>query len=804
MRLLLLGLAAIALPAQADVLKTDATAQPSAPVSAQLHMGTSTGPGGHSITVNNRYLMRDGKPWLPVMGEFHFTRFPPQEWDTELQKMKAAGIDIVSAYIIWNHHEERPGQYNFSGDRDLRRFLQLAQKNGLYVVMRLGPWDHAEVRYGGIPDWVVAQVPVRGNDLQYLDYVHDFWAHLAQQSKGMMFKDGGPVIGVQLENEYNLTGPGQGAAHIAKLKEMARQLGFDVPLYTVTGWDGTVYPKGEVLPVEGGYPDEPWAQRTDMMPPNEVYNFRFDTRIAGNAGAQTPAKVRGTATEDMDITPFLGAEFAGGLPIMYRRRPVVAPEDIAAMLPVQLGSGANLYGYYMFHGGRNPAGDTTLEENDLLGGYNGLPIINYDFQAPYGQYGQPHAVLNLIQPWHDFLNAFGDRLAPMSVHRPAVEPKDRADLVTPRYSVRSLGQSGFVFVNNHVRQYAMAEQKDVQFEVDLPNGPVTFPSAPVTIADGVSFVWPVNFDLDGVNLAWASAQPVTRVTNGADITYVFEAQKGIAPEFAFDRDVEAASGSKTKVGGHTVVTGVTPGRDVAIRIGRVSIVVLSPEDAQHLTVLDYAGQKRLILSNALVYGDGTQLDLRSDDPAFSIGIYPSLPTPKASLPLALVKTRGIFQTFRAQAQAVSPKITVEKIRDAGTVPALSIGGRAKAALQPYPETYGRSAAWRITVDPKALQGVADVRMDIKYRGDVGRLFIGPDMVDDQFWYGPDWSIGLKRMGVTKPFTLTVLPMRTDAPVYIDAAYRPAASDGAQVADVQSVTLVPQYELKLAAVAKARR
>ena len=798
-----IALLTVAGAAQSEtLLKADATAQPSAPVSAHLHMGTSRSVDGHTIGVNNQYLTRDGKAWLPVMGEFHFTRFPADQWETELLKMKASGIDIVAAYIIWDHHEERPGQFNFSGDRDLRRFLTLCRKHDLKVVMRIGPWDHAEVRYGGIPDWVVAQVPTRGNDPQYLAYVHDFWQQIAIQSKGMMFRDGGPVIGIQLENEYNQTGPGQGADHIARLKTMALALGFDVPLYTVTGWDGTVYPRGEVLPVFGGYPDEPWATGTDKMPPNEVYNFRFETRVAGNAGAQTAPKTRGTAIDDMATTPFLGAEFAGGLPIMYRRRPVVQPEDIAAMLPVQLGSGANLYGYYMYHGGRNPQGLTTLEESDLQGGYNGMPVINYDFQAPFGQYGQAHDVLKVIRPWHAFLNAFGDRLAPMPVHRPALEPKDRGDLTTPRYSVRSRGRSGFVFLSNHVRQYAMNNQTDVRFSVDVPGGTVTFPSKPVTIGDGISFVWPFNFDLDGTNLAWASAQPLTRLTGDGVTTYIFAAQPGIAPELAIDAtEVEAVSGTVTVTGGRTIVSAITPGRDVAVRLrgGKVSIVILSPEDAQRLTVLKVAGMQRAVLSDAVVFGDGNLTLRTTATPNFTFGIYPPLAaTPKSSLPLALVKTRGIFQTFAARAQAVSPKVTVEKIRDAGTVPALTIGGRAKAALQPYPETYGKAAAWRITVAPDALSGVSNMLLDIRYRGDVARLFSGPDMIDDQFWYGPDWTIGLKdfKSDLAKPLTLNILPLRTDALIYIDDAYRPTAGDGDQVADIQSVSLVPEYQLTL--------
>eukprot|EP01042_Synura_sphagnicola_P015873 gene15873-20102_t len=219
---------------------------------------------------------------------------------------------------------------------------------------------------------------------------------------------------------------------------------------------------------------------------------------------------------------------------MYRRRPLVAPDDVGAMLPVQLGSGVNLYGYYMFHGGRNPAGAGRLEENGLLGAYNDLPLINYDFQAPYGQYGESHPVLNTIRPYHMFLSAFGGRLAPMSVHAPVQAPKGRDDFTTPRFSVRSKGDSGFVFMSNYIRQYSMAAQNDVQFDIALPSGTLKFPSAPITVPTGAYFIWPFNFDLDGVNLVYATAQPVTRIeTAPGRVTYVFVGEDGIAPEFAF-------------------------------------------------------------------------------------------------------------------------------------------------------------------------------------------------------------------------------------------------------------------------------
>jgi len=413
--------------ASADILSIDASAPTPAPNAASLRLGTAVAPNGETLGANARYLTRNGKPWLPVMGEFHYSRSPASQWEAELRKMKAAGIDIVASYVMWNHHEELEGHWDWKGNRDLRRFVELAGKAGLEVVVRVGPWAHAEVRYGGVPDWVVNAMPTRSSDAQYMAHVGQLYAQIGAQLRGQLWKDGGHVIGIQLENEYNIDGPGKGAAHISALKKLALKAGMDVPFYTVTGWDGTIYPSGEVTPVFGGYPDEPWGVSTKELPPKETYAFRFDTRVSGDLGAQTAAHAPGTAESDFASTPFLGAEYGAGLPFMYRRRTVVSPDDIASMLPVQLGSGVNLMGYYMFHGGRNPTGlgGTSMEESTLSGGYNDTTMISYDFQAPLGPDGQQRKVLEKLRPFHLFLHDFGARLAPMTVRKPDASPPRR-------------------------------------------------------------------------------------------------------------------------------------------------------------------------------------------------------------------------------------------------------------------------------------------------------------------------------------------------------------------------------------------
>lgn len=803
-------LASVAVPATAQTMLTvDATAPVPAPKTGYLKLGRATAPDGETLGINSRYLTLDGKPWLPVMGEVHFVRLPAAEWDEELAKIKASGVDIVATYMFWNYHEETPGAFDWTGDRDVRRFLELAGKHGLKVILRLGPWSHGEVRYGGVPDWVVRSMPTRGSDATYLHYVDRYWGEIGAQVKGLLWKDGGPVIGVQLENEYNLTGPGQGRQHIADLKALALKHGFDVPFYTVTGWDNAVYPAREALPVFGGYPDEPWGVTTTKLPPKETYAFRFDSRVSGNLGAQTVAAGTGDADPDIPNTPFLGAEYAGGLPTMYRRRPVVDPDDIAAMLPIQLGSGVNLYGYYMYHGGRNLIGRTTLQEATAIGGYNDLPIIDYGFQAPFGEYGETGAVLSHIRPFHLFLQSYGAQLAPMTVRKPDVTPRALDDLTTPRFSVRASGDSAFVFVSDHIRQYRMAPQTGVQFKVELPGKTVTFPSQPINIASGAYFVWPVGLDLGGLTLNWASAQPVTRLDGASGPLHVFAAEDGIAPEFAFPpgTSVSGALASVRTIGGQVVARVARPGTGallVAKRPGSpaVRLLVLSKAQSRQLSRVRFAGADHLILSDATPISDGEALAFTSlGDPAFAISAFPALPGARGNIPLSAGKPDGAFTRYSARAPSHRLAATVEQLRAPQAVGPVPIGGVSHTAVEPWPESFGKAGAWSITVPADALDGLDDAYLDIDWAGDVGRLFANETLIDDRYFDGTHWRVGLRRNAATlgKPLRLTILPLRDDAPIYVDERYRPKNSKGGQIAELRSVTIEPQYRLTITPV-----
>ena len=154
-----------------------------------LHMG-GVSPSGQKLAVNSRYLSLDGRPWLPVMGEFHFARYPEKYWREELEKMKADGVSVVAAYVFWIHHEEIEGQFDWTGQRDLRHFVELCGQEGLDVYLRIGPWDHGEARNGGFPDWLIAKkIGLRRNDPEYLRYVGRYYRQIGprlRDSSGRM------------------------------------------------------------------------------------------------------------------------------------------------------------------------------------------------------------------------------------------------------------------------------------------------------------------------------------------------------------------------------------------------------------------------------------------------------------------------------------------------------------------------------------------------------------------------------------------------------------------------------------------
>lgn len=471
-------------------------------------------------TYNSDYLMRDGRAWFPVMGEMHFTRYREDLWEESLRKMKAGGVSIVSTYMIWIHHEEEEGIFDFSGCRNVRKFVELCQKVGLLVCLRLGPWVHGEVRNGGFPDWLVKKgeegVELRSNDETYMAFVKRYWSRVSEQVRGLMLKDGGPVMAMQLENEYGHVGGfrgEKGEAHMRALMALAKEIGLEVPIYTATGWGGAVI--GDCIPVMGGYCDAPWEQSIEELPANTNYVI---SHVRNDALIACDHHVEDAITFDESRFPYLTAELGGGMQVTSHRRPVATGPDIGAMSTTKLASGVALLGYYMYHGGSNPEGKlSTMQESQETGYLNNLPEINYDFNAPIRQYGTISDNYREIKLLASFLRDFGEDLAPL---KSEIFPEDvkPEDMHTLRTSCRHDDTHGYVFFNNYQRRRTMDAHQGVIFKGLTAAGEVEFPA--VDIAGGTYGFFPYQMRLGSAVLVSALATPFCHL-NGEEGTYVF-------------------------------------------------------------------------------------------------------------------------------------------------------------------------------------------------------------------------------------------------------------------------------------------
>lgn len=414
--------------------------------SGTFKFGTKTNPQGVAFEVDSRGFIVGGKPVIPVMGEMHYARVPRNEWRRELRKMKVGGITVVATYCFWIHHEPNEGQWDWAGNNNLRTFLQVCRDEQMPVVLRVGPFCHGEVYLGGFPLWLVenAQADAKQFKLRslapgFMAAVERLYNEIGRQAKGLLWKDGGPVVGVQIENECR--GPWN---YFMALKRLAVEAGLDVPFMTRTGW-----PKlngkeelGQLLPLFGDYADGFWDRKLSDMPGGYPKAFVMkETRLSDVIATEALGTNQDTRMERGDLKyPYLTCELGGGMMPSYHRRINISGNEAFPLAVCKLGSGSNLPGYYMYHGGANPynAAHTMGEcQNSLTTNYNDLPHITYDFQAPLGEMGQPLATAFHQTRWlHQFLADWGEELSRMDV-----------DSLSDHYARRGC----FVFRNNYVR-----------------------------------------------------------------------------------------------------------------------------------------------------------------------------------------------------------------------------------------------------------------------------------------------------------------------------------------------------------------
>ena len=467
---------------------------------AVMAMCVMTEAQNREVTWDGHSLMMDGKRVVPAMGEIHYSRIPAEEWASEVRKMKEGGITIIATYVFWNHVEEQEGIFRWDGQRNLRHFIEICQQEQLPVVLRLGPFCHGEVRNGGIPDWMFTKgCKMRDENPVFLGYVERLYRQIFTQVQGLQWKDGGPVMAAQFDNEYR--GKGE---YLMALKQIATKIGFDLPFYTRTGWPelATPVPFGEMLPLYGDYADGFWERSIEETAGNYYKAFNFKAFRSSTAIAtEQLGEQKERLNKGDEQYPYFTCELGGGMMTAYHRRPYIYPEDAYSMAVVKLGSGSNLLGYYMYHGGTNPEGVTYLNETQrtIATNYNDLPVKTYDFQAPLNEFGQKNPQYYLLRKLHLFMQDWGDVLAPMEARFPCEQEIAKGEDSFLRWSVRE-DKGGFIFINNYERLQNLSDKRNVK----LGACGVKLPA--MTIPAGTICIFPVNID----GIKYATAQLVAK------------------------------------------------------------------------------------------------------------------------------------------------------------------------------------------------------------------------------------------------------------------------------------------------------
>ncbi|HZL12139.1 MAG TPA: beta-galactosidase [Prolixibacteraceae bacterium] len=789
----------------AQPYELDARVKPMEIRSSHLKIG-GTNLLGESIDVNNYYLSINKKPFIPVTGEFHFSRYPNQYWEEAIRKMKAGGIDIIATYVFWNMHEELEGQFDWSGDNNLRKFIELCAVNQVKVVLRIGPFCHGEIRNGGLPDWLLGKpLSIRSNDPAYLTFVDRLYKQIGQQVDGLLYKDGGPIFAIQLENEYQhsaspwgLTYPGQphdftssehdrnvtqegvgvateknlyaelGNQHMSVLKSLAEKNGLIVPIYTATGWGNAAVIENETLPVTAAYAYPGWA-------PASLSHFYLYTDLQKTPD-YSPVRYK---SEDY---PCFAAEIGGGIMGTYTRRPVIPAKSLEALINRFLGSGANGLGYYMYHGGSTPKGKLFFFSDEAYG----YPKISYDFQAPLSEYGKPVESFYRLKLFHFFLKAFGDILAPMQLILPenvaTIKPEDVNAL---RYSMRVKDGSGFLFLNNFQDHQERKDISDIRFKIKLESKEIAVPEgAGFTLAKDESAILPVNLDLGEVKINYATAQLLTSGRDHDGEYFVFFAPEGISPEFSIPvKKGQTIQGenctiSKNQERWLVRTSGTEPSELKISQNNQITrFLILDKPSALNSWLISNENGTKLLISESLAMDTQNAIEFVSrSDNVIDFIVYPATdakPLASSGKVTKLSKKNELFTRFQIEMPKQVLNFPVKHLNN------------------------------KMVIDLSAglPSGVNDVICRVNYKGDTGQDFINGELVADNFYNGIPWEIGLKRF-LEKPDSKEMVfyfrPMYKDAEFLqdINPELIPEFNQRGQFLEIGEPEFFPEYRVKV--------
>ena len=400
----------------------------------------------NTFTTGDKTFLLNGKPFVVKAAEIHYPRIPRQYWEHRIKMCKALGMNTICIYIFWNIHEQREGVFDFKGQNDVAEFCRLAKKNGMYVIVRPGPYVCAEWEMGGLPWWLLKKkdIRLREQDPYFMSCVDRFEKHVAEQLAPLTIQRGGPIIMVQVENEYGSYG--ENKAYISQIRDTLRK-------YWDTKSDNTT-PSQQTTLFQCDWNSNFEKNGLDDL----TWTMNFGT------GANIDDQFR-RLRELRPNAPLMCSEFWSGWFDKWGARHETRPaKDMVAGIDEMLSKGIS-FSLYMTHGGTS------------FGHWAGAnspgfapDVTSYDYDAPINEYGEPTEKYWLLRKT---LQKYSDKKLP-------AVPGKAADIISiPKMTLQNAAPI-------YMGVDSIAESRDVQTfeEMNMGYGSMIYNTKLPEIADG--------------------------------------------------------------------------------------------------------------------------------------------------------------------------------------------------------------------------------------------------------------------------------------------------------------------------------
>lgn len=737
-----------------------------------------------NIEFTNYYLTLNQKPLFGISAEFHFSRYDEAKWEDELIKIKMSGVNILATYVIWNHHEETKGTYLWDDHLDLNKFVRLCAKHQLFVILRIGPFCHGEIRNGGLPDWLFGEpCQIRSNDKNYLRLVDILYGEIGKQVTDLFFKDGGPIIGVQLENEFGhasapwelTTGTSNewcsigtdGHDHIRQLKSIAHTHKIIPAFYTGTGWGGAFADPEIVLPLWGGYAYWPWIFYGDVqehpLTPEYIYRDFHNNNI--------PETYNFTPLYPPESVPYACCEMGGGMTVFYNYRFRLPYKSIDAMSNIKIAGGCNFIGYYVYHGGSNPTGKNTPFMNEAV-----TPKISYDYQAVISEFGQTRPSYQRLKRLHYFLNEFSELLCPMKTILPDnsqdISPND---LNTIRYAVRVADNSGFVFINNFQDHIDNKDTDEFNINLKLEHEEINLTS--LSLKKEESCVLPFNFKMGAAILKYSTTQLITRVVRDNIVKYIFFTPDGMPGDYFFEAQSLHPDMAENNIHVDSLVKiPAQPRLKLKDKNGvNFEIFTLTASESEKIWCFDFQGEQEIVLTAETLLVSSGKFKIESEHECITLELIKGLHSSK-------IEEMFVKHSIPTQCGHVK-KYTLHQNK----------------AQCPIEYTFiNNQRGCLIDISSETLNSVKDVLLSLEYDGDIGYCFIDNQLIHDNYNNNDPWVIGLSQYRDRGcKLYIKISPRKENSVVKSDSpmAARSESNEN-EIARINKITLTPIYEFTL--------